>query len=348
MILWQRRNRVVVGVPAQLTTLNRHSGHGRVWTEVLERLSQKTKLVIGTEQAADVWLDNGHDPDPDISGRVVACAYEVSWGTPELDAEFPLETLRKLSGATAQAMARATEVVTGARTSKKQLIEYYGLSPKRVHVYPFGVDLDLFHPRRASAGRALVRQRTGDDRPYLIFTSAISPRKNLHAVRNALQRIADLGYPHALVIVGADPPGDFDVGELRRQAFAEIPGHPGRILRFMDPSDEELASLVAGATAVCQPSRFEGFGLPALEAMASGVPVVVSNRAALPEVVGRAGWVVDPTAEGVEQALLEIIRDPAHAQRMGRRARRRAESFTWDRTANGWLRVLRKTATLPG
>ena len=211
-------------------------------------------------------------------------------------------------------------------------------------MYPFGVDQQLFHPRRAAEGRTLVRQRTGDDRPYLIFTSAISPRKNLQAVRGALQKMADRGYPHALVIVAADPPGDFDLDELRRQAFAELPGHPGRILRFADPSDQELAALVAGATAACQPSRFEGFGLPALEAMSSGVPVVVSNRAALPEVVGRTGWVVEPTAEGVEQALLEIVEDPARAQRMGAQARRRAESFTWDRTANGWLRVLRSAA----
>jgi alpha-1,3-rhamnosyl/mannosyltransferase len=344
VILRKRTDRVVVGVPVRLTTVSRHSGHGRVWTEVLDRLSRIADLVIGTDKIADVWLDNGHDPDPEIVGPIVACAYEVSWGTPELDAEFPPDTLRKLSGATEQAMARASQIVTGALTSKKQLIEYYGLAPNRVHVFPFGVDLELFHPRRAPVGRALVRERTGNDRPYFIFTAAISPRKNLQAVREALMKLADSGYPHALVIVASDPPGDFDRESLRREAFAEIPGHQGRIIRFVDPSDEELASLVAGAAAVCQPSRFEGFGLPALEAMASAVPVVVSNRAALPEVVGRAGWVVEPTADAVERALLEIIENPARAQRMGDRARRRAQSFTWDRTANGWLSVLRQTA----
>ena len=212
-------------------------------------------------------------------------------------------------------------------------------------MYPFGVDHELFHPRRAPHGRALVRQRTGDDRPYLIFTAAISPRKNLKAVRDALVRLADRGFPHRLVIVGSDPPGDFDVDELRRDAFAELPGHPGRILRFVEPTDEELAALVAGSTAVCQPSRFEGFGLPTLEAMASAVPVVVANRAALPEVVGRTGWVVEPTAEGVEGALLEIVEDPVRARRMGARARKRADSFTWDRTALGWLDVLCQVAS---
>ena len=110
----------MVGVPDRLTTLNRHSGHGRVWTEVLDRLSRMTDLVVGTDKTADVWLDNGHDPDPEVPGPIVACAYEVSWGTPELDAEFPPDSLRLLSNATAQAMARATHVVTGARASKRQ------------------------------------------------------------------------------------------------------------------------------------------------------------------------------------------------------------------------------------
>jgi glycosyltransferase involved in cell wall biosynthesis len=158
-------------------------------------------------------------------------------------------------------------------------------------------------------------------------------------------RLADRGFPHRLVIVGSDPPGDFDTDELRRDAFAELPGHPGRILRFVDPTDGELAALVAGSTAACQPSRFEGFGLPALEAMASGVPVVVANRAALPEVVGRTGWVVEPTAEGVEGALVEIVEDPARARQMGARARKRAKLLTWDRTSLGWLDVLRHVAT---
>jgi hypothetical protein len=68
MILQRRSNRVVVGVPARLTTLSRHSGHGRVWGEVLDRLSRMTDLVVGTDGTADVWLDNGHDPDPEIAG----------------------------------------------------------------------------------------------------------------------------------------------------------------------------------------------------------------------------------------------------------------------------------------
>jgi glycosyltransferase involved in cell wall biosynthesis len=316
-----QQDRLVVGVATRLTELSPHTGHGRVWTEVLARIRTMADLVVGTDQRADVWLDNGHDPTPEITGPIVACAYEVSWGTPELDADFPPDTLRKLAGATKRAMARASHVVTGAHSSKEQLVRYYGLSPERVHVFPFGVDLELFCPDRAAAGRALVEDRVGDGRPYLIFTSAISPRKNVKAVRGALAGLAERGLPHALVIVGADPPGDFDFEGLRRAAFAELPGHPGRIVRFEDPTDEELASLMAGAAAACHPSRFEGFGLPVLEAMASGVPVVVADRGAMPEVVGPTGWVV-------EAALLEIIGDPERAAAVGTEARRRAESFT--------------------
>ena len=315
----------MVGVPDRLTTLNRHSGHGRVWTEVLDRLSRMTDLVVGTDKTADVWLDNGHDPDPEVPGPIVACAYEVSWGTPELDAEFPPDSLRLLSNATAQAMARATHVVTGARASKKQqILDYYGLSPRpgpRVPIWRRSGALP------SSSGSQGARRSFENARAMIVrILPSRPPSVRERTSRRCARRsagVADRGFPHVLVIVASDPPGNFDREQLRRQALAELPGHPGRILQFADPSDEELASLIAGATAACQPSRFEGFGLPTLEAMASGVPVIVSNRAAPPEVVGRAGWVVEPTTDGVEQALLEIVENPTRAHRIGAHARRR-------------------------
>ena len=96
---------------------------------------------------------------------------------------------------------------------------------------------------------------------------------------------------------------------------------------------------MAGAVAVCQPSTSEGFGLTALEAMASGAAVVVSTRGSLPEVVGRGGRVVEPTAPAMEEALVDLITRPRAAARLRRRALRRARRLTWDSTAAGWLRV---------
>jgi glycosyltransferase involved in cell wall biosynthesis len=98
---------------------------------------------------------------------------------------------------------------------------------------------------------------------------------------------------------------------------------------------------MAEADAFCLPSLYEGFGLTALEAMACGAPVVVSDRGALPEVVADTGLVVPPTADAVRAALRRLLVDRRLAEALGRTAAERARGFTWERTAQGWLSVLR-------
>jgi glycosyltransferase involved in cell wall biosynthesis len=97
---------------------------------------------------------------------------------------------------------------------------------------------------------------------------------------------------------------------------------------------------MAGADAFCLPSLYEGFGLTALEAMACGAPVVVSDRGALPELVGDAGVVVQPTADAVADGLRRVLSDRDAAAALGVQAAARARGFSWEQTARGWLEVL--------
>ena len=218
---------------------------------------------------------------------------------------------------------------------------YDGLAPNRVHVYPFGVDLELFHPRRAPEGRALVRERTGDDRPYLIFMAAISPRKNLHAVRGALQRMADLGFPMpSSSLLG--PAGRLRLEELRRQA---LPRSQVTRVGFSGSPIPPMKS--------CQPCCWSDRRLP--------TEPIRGIRAPRPR--GHGEWrpccCVEPrrAAGGCRTSGLGG-RSDGRRRRAGPLgdieirstlsawvpARRCAESFTWDRTANGWLHVLRYAA----
>jgi alpha-1,3-rhamnosyl/mannosyltransferase len=114
------------------------------------------------------------------------------------------------------------------------------------------------------------------------------------------------------------------------------------------PSDTELAALMAGADVYCLPSLYEGFGITVLEAMACGTAVVVSDRGSLPEVVGRAGVVVTPEPEPLTAALEALLRDPERRRRLGAAAARRAAGFSWSRCAEGWLEVLLLARDLDG
>jgi glycosyltransferase involved in cell wall biosynthesis len=195
-----------------------------------------------------------------------------------------------------------------------------------VHAVHHGVDLDLFRPGLHSPIPS----------PYVLFVGVLHPRKNLDALKQSMAGLPE----HRLVVVGSTPADRPDSRALVEAAFTQIDGD--RLDRIDNPTDAELAALYAGAAAFALPSFFEGFGLPALEAMACGAPVVVSNRGALPEVVGGGGVVVEPTAEAVEAGLREAIADAA---RLREAARAQAERFTWERTVDGWLAVIREAVT---
>jgi glycosyltransferase involved in cell wall biosynthesis len=172
----------------------------------------------------------------------------------------------------------------------------------------------------------------------------VHPRKNLDALRQAMTGLAARGFPHALVLVAGPAADRADSAALEAAALAPIPGVATPVVNLAGASDADVARLMAGAAAFCLPSLMEGFGMAVAEAMACGAPVVVSDRGALPEVVGDAGIVVPPTAEALEAALADLLGHPAAAAALGARAQARAAGFTWERTAAGFLAALEAAA----
>ncbi len=174
----------------------------------------------------------------------------------------------------------------------------------------------------------------------MLYAASLHPRKNLAALREAMAAVAARGLPHVLAVAGHPAPDGSDVTALERAARAALPGAPGRLAFMGQPSDRDLAALMAGADVYCLPSLYEGFGITVLEAMACGVPVVVSDRGSLPEVVGDAGVIVEPAPGPLAAALEALLRDPERRSRLGAAAARRAAGFSWARCAEGWLEVL--------
>jgi glycosyltransferase involved in cell wall biosynthesis len=198
-----------------------------------------------------------------------------------------------------------------------------GFDPERLRVVPWGVDPVPVDDAQVAAARA----RHGLDRPYVLFVGTVEPRKNLAGVVAAMATLA--GRDVDLALVG--PAGwneDLDA-HLARLRSTGIAVHR---LGFLPPGD--LPALYAGCAAFCFPSLREGFGLPVLEAMAQGAPVVTSAGTATAEVAGDDALVVDPRDhEAIGAALARLLDDPALAADLGRRGRVRAATYTWDRCA---------------
>jgi glycosyltransferase involved in cell wall biosynthesis len=327
-------------VPPIVAGYPRASGAGRMWHHVLAELRRDLDVRVVDPLARpprwrrpDGWAHDGHHGPLPVTTPVVAQLHEAAWNDPDTRAFVEPDFIAAYEEPSRAAARAAARVVTPSESSRRQIVDAYGVPPERVVVAPHGVDHAVFRPDAP----ALVPRVTGDvDRPYVVFVSQLHPRKNLDALREAMTRLARRGYPHTLVVVGGHAADRRDAAELVRRAAAALPGTEGRVRRLEALTETELAGVLAGAAAFCLPSFMEGFGLTALEAMASAVPVVVSDRGALPEVVGDAGIVTAPTADAVEAALARVLDDDACARELGKRGYERSLEFTWARTASRW------------
>lgn len=255
------------------------------------------------------------------------------------DARMPLKRR-----ALAQA-ARAAAVVCVSEATADALVGLIGEAVRgRVHVIPEGVSPFFARPPAADDLREL-RRRTPrglppDGTPYLLWTgSKLSPRKNLATTLDAFERAAR-EVPHHLVLAGG-------VGWDAEPSLRRIRASPvrDRIHRPGYVTDAELRALYAGAAAFLYVSRLEGFGLPILEAMAAGAPVVTSSVSSMPEVSGDAARLADPLdADAIAEAVVAIATDPAEAGRLRAAGRARAARFTWESAAERTAAVYRLIA----
>jgi GT2 family glycosyltransferase/glycosyltransferase involved in cell wall biosynthesis len=210
---------------------------------------------------------------------------------------------------------RARRVIAPSEFSRRELAEGLGLDPERIVVVPHGVD-GRFSP---SVDHEPVRRAYGLDRPYVLVVGTRIARKNLASLDAARARL----HEHGIELVSAGS------GRAYMRPGATP---PMRALGYVD--DKDLPALYAGALALTMPSLYEGFGLPVLEAMASGVPVVAANRTALPETCGDAAILVDPDdAEALADALLRAAGAGPERERLIGAGLERAALFSWDRSA---------------
>ena len=240
----------------------------------------------------------------------------------------PTGRRRYLTAMTRVSVARAARVLVVSEVTARDVVDLLGVPPERITVTPLGVD-PAFQPRDPDA-LSVFRDQRGLDRPYILAVGTLEPRKGLTTLIPAFAAVAR-DVPHDLVLVGA-------TGWMNTSLDQALAGLPSpvrarvRLEGFVPAAD--LPSWYGAADVFAYPSLYEGFGLPVLEAMACGTPVVTSAVSALPEVAGDAALLIPPgNAEALANAIRRILDDPNLAAGMSGRGLARAALFPWSRTA---------------
>ena len=223
---------------------------------------------------------------------------------------------------------RVQRVITVSEFSKQRLLALAAVDESHIVVIPEGVD-GRFYPRPSEEVER-ARQVLKIPSPYYVLSvSTLEPRKNLHRLLSAWAScLPDLPDEIWLVIAGPD-------GASRVFSHTEFGSAPPRVHFTGFVADCDLPALYSGALALAYVSLYEGFGLPALEAMACGTIPVVSNNTALPEVVGQAGLLVNPfDSEAIAAGIKRVVQDPGLRQELKLRAIKRSGEFSWQRAAD--------------
>jgi glycosyltransferase involved in cell wall biosynthesis len=236
---------------------------------------------------------------------------------------------------------RAAHILTVSEFSRQDIIKTYRLPPDKITVTYNGCEAQ-FTPLGAAHETEAIKRKFGITKEYLLAVGSLQPRKNLVRLLHAYAKLRaqQPDFQLQLVLVGRQLWLYQEIlREIKQQDFA------ADVIVTDYVSDENLPALYRSAVALVYPSLFEGFGLPPLEAMACGTPVITSNTSSLPEVVGPAALLIDPYDEAaIAQAIWQIARDSELRRRLQQAGLTQAQQFTWHAAAEKTLAVYRAIA----
>ncbi|MHC8397813.1 glycosyltransferase family 4 protein [Pseudomonas sp. LB3P93] len=333
--------------------------HGWGWSSNLpeaampgySRLTPLLRQIPGAYQARR-WLeqkrfDQGRSPTIDLyhepslwplsfDGPTVITLHDLTHlHYPETQ---PPSRLREIERRLADGVQRASLILTDSQYIADEAQAHFALPAERFVVAPLGVAA-RFHPREPEAIDAVLKAHGVEAREYFLCVGTLEPRKNLTLALRAHARLPEaVRQRFPLLIAGmAGWQGEQFSDELR----AALATGDVCLLGYLP--DEALAQLLAGARALIFPSLYEGFGLPVLEAMASGTPVILTRHSAMPEVAGAAGnYIAADDPDNLRDAMSQLIDDPLHWQSCREAGLQQAKLFSWERCAKVTARAYRQ------
>jgi glycosyltransferase involved in cell wall biosynthesis len=295
-------------------------------------------LRIPLVLAARTWLDRvdilhvQYNSPPAFKGRLVVTIHDVIFlRHPEFFSRWEAFRLKTLTPLTVK---KAAAVLTGSQHALEDIGRAYAGEAEKVELILHGV-ARRFVPQAWDETSQKILNGYQVKLPYILFVGRLNPRKNLPVLFKAFAACKQRELPHRLVIVGKR---DFAADDLQREYHAAA--FKDEILFTGFVPDEELPHLYSQADMFVYPSFYEGVGLPLLEAMSCGAPVVTSDSTSLKELVGDAGVLIDTDkVEDLARAMLDLARDPELRERLRRKGLARVDAFSWDETARKTLEV---------
>ncbi len=276
----------------------------------------------------DVTLFFNYYIPPGVKGKKITIFHDMAYK------RFP-ETVRArtkmmLDSNMEQACRRADAILTVSEFSKREILEYLPVSPEKITVMPLGIRSERFHTGYTEDQIRVVREKYHLPQDYLLYLGTLEPRKNIERLVEAYgvlrQRMADVP---PLILAGRK-------GWMYDTIFAKIQelGLEQCIWSTGYVENEAVPLLIAGAVAFLFPSLYEGFGMPPLEAMACGTPVLTANVSSMPEVAGDSAILVDPfSVESIAEGMGRLVENPDLRRELSERGIQRASRFTWERSA---------------
>ena len=249
--------------------------------------------------------------------KIVATVHDFSW---EVYPDFqPKERVKYFQKYFYSSILKCDHIITGSHFTKREIIERVGVSPDKVTVIYHGVDHNVFYPRES------IKK---SPQKYILAVGSIEPRKNLKNLLSAYAMLdKEFKNEYHLTLVGASGWNNDDIIH-EMKSLSQWVKYSGYV------SDDELALLYSNASLFIYPSVYEGFGIPPLEAMACGAPVIASNASTLPEVCADAAYYVDPLdTKAIKEGILEVLRDEELQKTLIANGLVRAKEFSWEKSA---------------
>lgn len=274
---------------------------------------------------------------PGVRGKKVTIIHDMSHlACPQY---VRAKTKRWLDLTLKRSCERADAIVTVSEFSKSEIIKYMGVDPEKITVMPNAVDRNQYRADYPADQIEAVKRKYGITGDYFLYLGTIEPRKNIQRVIEAYAKLEEEDHTILPLILAG---GRGWLCEPIYKSAAEV-NRPDRIRFIGYVPQEDAPLLMAGATVFLFPSLYEGFGTPIIEAMACGVPVISSNTASMPEVVGDAGILVNPySVDSIRDAMERVSIDAGLREELRNRGLERVKRFRWETSAAILMDMYRK------